>query len=472
MTHHLLALCCSGPALAHFGTRQGVLLPLVDSVANPGGCPKGTWVYHAGSHCCKLPTEITGGVIAYSSTTCGSGAASDYVECPLGNIDGACSLPPPRSEGIVSAATAAREKGWPVAGGSGGAEAAAAAAAAGVRQCPPGMTAYHGGSHCCRIATSSDGRPLGYRAGSCGSGAERDYIVCPYGDADGKCEPSAAQATAAAAAVAAAAQSREAAEAADLARIAALSNPCGVAARGEQKCVISFGLYGADPKYTQGMIRNAELAPKYFPGWVVRAYTDGTSPQAVYDRIKALGGEIVVIEGVGGGIAGMFWRFLVADDATVDRYIVRDSDSRLNLRERFAVQEWIDSGKAIHSIRDHPNHERPLNGGMWGGVKGVIPDMAGKVKGYGNRHTYGGDLDFLGDLIWPLVKHDQISHDAYSCAKFPNSRSFPTQRPANMQHVGQVYFADETTRDTDITCCMLNVKAPMACRRKPEWTNG
>jgi hypothetical protein len=258
---------------------------------------------------------------------------------------------------------------------------------------------------------------------------------------------------------------QEVLEAADLARVRAFPRCPG-------KCVISFGLYGADPKYTQGMIRNAELASKYFPGWVVRAYTDGSSPQAVYDRIRALGGEIVVIEGVGGGIAGMFWRFLVADDATVDRYIVRDSDSRLNLRERFAVQEWIDSGKAIHSIRDHPNHERPLNGGMWGGVKGAIPDMAGKVKGYGNRHTYGGDLDFLGDLIWPLVKHDQISHDAYSCAKFPNSRSFPTQRPANMQHVGQVYFADETTRDTDITCCMLNVKAPMACRRKPEWTNG
>ena len=39
-----------------------------------------------------------------------------------------------------------------------------------------------------------------------------------------------------------------------------------------------------------------------------------------------------------GGIAGMFWRFLVADDPTVDRFIIRDSDSRLNARERFAVE--------------------------------------------------------------------------------------------------------------------------------------
>jgi hypothetical protein len=33
----------------------------------------------------------------------------------------------------------------------------------------------------------------------------------------------------------------------------------------------------------------------------------------------------------------MFWRFLVADDPTVDRYIVRDSDSRLNAREALYV---------------------------------------------------------------------------------------------------------------------------------------
>jgi len=35
-----------------------------------------------------------------------------------------------------------------------------------------------------------------------------------------------------------------------------------------------------------------------------------------------------------GYVSGMFWRFMVASDPTVDRYIIRDSDSRLNARER------------------------------------------------------------------------------------------------------------------------------------------
>jgi hypothetical protein len=60
----------------------------------------------------------------------------------------------------------------------------------------------------------------------------------------------------------------------------------------------------------------------------------------------------------------MFWRFLVADDPTVDRYIIRDADSRLNMREKLAIDEWIASGKKIHILRDHPNHgDFPISGG-------------------------------------------------------------------------------------------------------------
>ena len=141
----------------------------------------------------------------------------------------------------------------------------------------------------------------------------------------------------------------------------------------------------------------------------------------------------------GGGIGGMFWRFLVAADETVDRFIVRDSDSRLNTRERLAVEEWVQSGKAVHSIRDHPNHDRPLNGGMWGGTRAAVPDMRELVQKWSNRDKYMGDLDFLNKQVWPreAVQKSQIAHDAYSCDKYPNSRPFPTRRPSDYQHVGQ-----------------------------------
>lgn len=166
-----------------------------------------------------------------------------------------------------------------------------------------------------------------------------------------------------------------------------------------EKRVVSYGLYGANPKYTVGAIRNAELVKVWFPGWVARFYCDNTVPPHVIQTLKKLDAEIITINDIKGGIAGMFWRFLVADDDTVDRYIIRDTDSRLNPRERFAVEDWIRSGKSVHSIRDHPNHERPLNGGMWGGTKGSVKGITGMVKGFNNRGKYGGDLTFLNEKV-------------------------------------------------------------------------
>ena len=101
----------------------------------------------------------------------------------------------------------------------------------------------------------------------------------------------------------------------------------------------------------------------------------------------------------------------------MDRFIVRDSDSRLNARDAFAVNEWIRLGLPVHSVHDHPNHERPLNGGLWGGRKGFLQEaggagfekvsMAQLVSEYWNKDSYGADLSFLGDVIWPLVKVSQ-----------------------------------------------------------------
>ena len=64
----------------------------------------------------------------------------------------------------------------------------------------------------------------------------------------------------------------------------------------------------------------------------------------------------------------MMWRFMVADDMSIDRFLVRDTDSRLSSRDAVAVWAWEQSGKALHCIRDHPSHTGyALNGGMWGG---------------------------------------------------------------------------------------------------------
>ncbi len=126
----------------------------------------------------------------------------------------------------------------------------------------------------------------------------------------------------------------------------------------------------------------------------------------------------------------------------------------------------------MHILRDHVNHCIVMNGGMWGGVKGAIDDMEGKVKSWENRNEYMADLHFLDQYIWPDIKGHQLSHDSYCCDRYPNSKPFPTRRYSNYQHVGQVFDEYDRPRLTDIDGFIRGVPIPSSCRKQPEWIYG
>jgi hypothetical protein len=108
----------------------------------------------------------------------------------------------------------------------------------------------------------------------------------------------------------------------------------------------------------------------------------------------------------------MFGRFLVGTDMSVDRYIIRDADSRFNSRERIAVEEWIHSNKPIHVMRDHMDHCKNgvINGGMWGAKKGAIPNLKEKLLAWSEKTKYEQDMVFLASL-WPDLKSQAYQHD-------------------------------------------------------------
>ena len=65
-------------------------------------------------------------------------------------------------------------------------------------------------------------------------------------------------------------------------------------------------------------------------------------------------------------IFAMNWRFFPTLDPQVDILLSRDLDSRISQREVDAVTEWLESEKPVHVMRDHPGHDTPMLGGMWG----------------------------------------------------------------------------------------------------------
>ena len=57
--------------------------------------------------------------------------------------------------------------------------------------------------------------------------------------------------------------------------------------------VIAFSLWGENPRYLRGAIRNAQLAPDLYPGWMCRFYLDDSVPMATVLELETLGAQIV-----------------------------------------------------------------------------------------------------------------------------------------------------------------------------------
>ena len=112
--------------------------------------------------------------------------------------------------------------------------------------------------------------------------------------------------------------------------------------------LITFSLWGQDPKYLIGAIRNAELAKEIYPDWRCRFYVGQSVPSQIIIRLESFDNVDVVRRPEFGDWRGMFWRFLPASEKGIDVMISRDTDSRLNIREKSAVDEWLASDKKLH----------------------------------------------------------------------------------------------------------------------------
>jgi hypothetical protein len=221
-----------------------------------------------------------------------------------------------------------------------------------------------------------------------------------------------------------------------------LPAPCPHTPSGAAR-VISTSLYGDNPRYTWGVVRNAELMPAVFPGWHLRVYTrsDMMPPTDIMADLRALGADIVTLGGEEKTSGfGMNWRFLVADDGGVDTFLCRDADSRVSLRDRWAAEEWLVGGKEpFHVVRDHPSHSGyKLMGGTWGArssvFRGPLPPLSKTLGDYVARKghgDYGADIDFLSvsrhTPLPTLPFHLAVpSHTLFSYQHPPHTHYTPT----------------------------------------------
>jgi protein O-GlcNAc transferase len=181
--------------------------------------------------------------------------------------------------------------------------------------------------------------------------------------------------------------------------------------------IISMSVWGDNPRYIIGAKRQVELAEKYYPDWKVRVYTD--DPFKLTD-IK----DKAEIHKISDGSYGMFWRFLPMFESPDNITMVRDSDSRITIREARCIEEWMNSDKSFHTFKDHDAHyEFPIIGCAFAYKGAFNNDILRIMINFMNQHKYYlSDQFFLRDYIWPAVKNNTLLHSMNEPGWFSETR--------------------------------------------------
>jgi protein O-GlcNAc transferase len=140
----------------------------------------------------------------------------------------------------------------------------------------------------------------------------------------------------------------------------------------------------------------------------------------------------------------MFWRFWASEEKDVDIFLSRDCDSRISEREVIAVNEWLNSDKDFHIMRDHPYHNVPILGGMWGCRNGLMKKirLSNLINEWGKYERKGIDQDFLGEVVYPLIFNNAFEHSEFNLKFKGNIIPFSSIRK-DYEFVGDVFDENE-----------------------------
>jgi tetratricopeptide (TPR) repeat protein len=208
--------------------------------------------------------------------------------------------------------------------------------------------------------------------------------------------------------------------------------------------VIAYSLWGNESRYLVPLLESVRMLPHLFPAWSIRVYYD-TSVN--HDYVLDLGRRGVQLRQMilpAGQPAHrrLLWRFEAIRDPSVKRFLIRDADSLLSIKERVAVDDWLRSEQWFHGMRDWYTHTDLMLAGMWGGVGNVLPapvDLFRARSGWRveNDHV---DQDLLSDTVWPIVRdsiliHDSVFTGTLGSVPFPPFGALPAG-----SHIGQNAF--------------------------------
>jgi hypothetical protein len=182
------------------------------------------------------------------------------------------------------------------------------------------------------------------------------------------------------------------------------------------KPIISFSLFGTEPKYYVGAEKNIIEIKQLLPDWEVRIYYhENMILDGKVEHLTKLGGTLVNVKDI---ILGdkeaihypFFWRFLSFFENVPS--IVRDLDSRFSDREVQYIKQWMNSECDYFIIRDHP-WQAPVPSGLFG-IKKFIGNFKGHFINFVNNEDlrWGADQEILR-LYMEQINKENIFYCGY-----------------------------------------------------------
>jgi hypothetical protein len=210
--------------------------------------------------------------------------------------------------------------------------------------------------------------------------------------------------------------------------------------------VFAFSLFGSQDKYCKGILKNIEQINKFFPDFEIWVYIGEDVPINILNILNN-NKTVKCISTHVSGNETKFFRFFAIDDSSVDLAIIRDADSRIYDRDIACIEDFLQSDKMFHIIRDHKNHTHKIMAGMWGIKKGLlesitIQDLYLHWKQYRTCSDFWDDTKILCELLYPLITSSLLVHDNYNTIEIEKMQ-FRKDDDNGKHFVGQVYEYDE-----------------------------
>jgi len=193
--------------------------------------------------------------------------------------------------------------------------------------------------------------------------------------------------------------------------------------------IVSFCVYGLGDIYNYGVYENAMLMPIIYPGWLMVVYYTKTCNQKVIEELRKLKYVELQFYDLPDSNRNTMLRFIAGFELKNDIVIFRDADSRINLREKCAVEDWLKSKKNVHMMRDYRLNRSTMMAGMWGVRNKIIakPNIILDFWKYFNdpkNKLWMVDQKYLAKYVHPIIKNDILEHSDFpelnkNCVPFP-----------------------------------------------------